>query len=168
MRKYLRIAYFALIGVVMMSCVTQRRCQQKFPVKPEIIVETTTIIKDTIIYRTRFVTHFDTVYADTVIREVKIRPNMKPVYAEVAFASALCMIVNNKLRLELVQKDSVLQTIIEVQEKEVLHWKEMYLNKTETIVREVKFIPKIYKISLFIVIGLIVGFVGYLIVKLRF
>jgi len=163
-----KLATGLLIALILTSCTTQKKCLQKFPVKPEIIIETETIIKDTVIYRTRFINHFDTIYADTVITEVLIRPNMKPVFAEVAFASALCRIVNNKLRLELVQKDSVLQSIIEIQEKETRHWQEMYHNKKETIVREVKFIPQIYKYSLFIVIGLIVGFISYLIIKLKF
>ena len=117
-----------LILVLLTGCVTQRRCLKKFPP----IVSIDTVIKDTTIYRDTTVYVYlpgDTVYRDTVI-EVPVGLYVPPVTAETELARARVWIQAQRLRLELVQKDSLLQFKIDSAVR--ANSRVEYITKTET------------------------------------
>ena len=99
--------WILLIIVFLGSCVTQKRCLKKFPP----VVSVDTIVHDTTIYRDTTVYEYiegDTVYNERIISIPKT-VYVPPVEAETEFAHALAWIQNQRLRLELRQKDSLLQ-----------------------------------------------------------
>jgi hypothetical protein len=94
--------------VILAGCATQKRCLEKFP--PQMVHDTVTtksiIYKDTTVYVE--------IPGETVIKEVPIllpmpMPEIEPVRAEVELAQAEAKLLKNKLRLTLIQKDSILE-----------------------------------------------------------
>jgi len=166
------LLWLMLIVVLLSSCVTQKACDRKYPPQNYIISKDSTVIKDSTIYSYAEIPVYikgDTVVKhDTVIKDKQTGLiNSKPVYAETEFAKATAQVVNSKLKLELIQKDSTFKIKTDSLLKEVYHWKELYKSKDTTTVKEVKVVPKVY--SIFGLIGLIsvITLIAYLIFKLR-
>lgn len=118
-----------LLFVILVSgCATQRRCLTKFP--PQTIIERTDsiITRDTVIYKDIVIR--DTILADTVFKEKVINVpkelTILPVEAENNYARAKAWIENSRLRLQLTQKEQVIQRIIENAEKQETFWREEY------------------------------------------
>ena len=167
----MRYITILLILILFSSCVTQKKCLNRYP--PEIIkVRYDSIsIKDTTIYKDRSVPYAvkaDTVYKDKLI-PVPITLNIPPLIAENDYAIAKSWIQDSRLKLQLEQKDQVIQFKLDSADKEVRHWKYQYTLESEkqtTVIRE-KFIPKIYKVAFFVVTGELIALIVYITIKLR-
>ena len=122
----IRILLISLL--LLTSCVTQRKCLKKFP--PVISIDT--VVQDTTIYRdTTFYAYLpgDTVYRDTVI-EVPVELYVRPVTAETELARARAWIQSQRLQLELIQKDSLLQ--FKIDSAVSANSRVEYITRTET------------------------------------
>lgn len=150
--------------VILSSCVTQKKCLQKFP--PQIIRERydSIVIKDTIIYKDRIrviVIPADTVYKDREIPGILPSITTKPMVLENDYVIAKAWIQNSRLKMQLEQKGQVLKFKLDSADKEVRHWKFEYLKIKEfgtQIIKE-RYIPKIYKYALYfsILVIIIIG-----------
>jgi hypothetical protein len=99
---------YILLIALLMGCATEKRCLKKYPpqLERDTTVESVVVYDDTIIYVR--------IPGDTTINEVTIlmpspRPKIEPVTAEVSLAWAEARVMEDKLRLTLVQKDSILE-----------------------------------------------------------
>jgi len=143
--KNIKIALVALlVCFVAFSCVTERRCLWKYPIVPEIVKKDSVIIKDTIIYRDRYIPYYikgDTQFVD---KPVPVEKNIIPIRLELEndYAKAKAWVENSRLKLQLEQKDQVIEFKLDSADKEVRHWKEKWTNEKQTIVVKEKFIPK--------------------------
>ena len=102
--------YSILILIVLLSgCVTQNRCLFKFPPPPP-----DTITKHLVEYRDTTVFKYlpgETVYDSIIVEklvEKRVRVPYTSVHAETPFSEATASIERNKLKLKLIQKDSLL------------------------------------------------------------
>jgi len=104
--KYL---LFILIAVLFSGCVTQNKCLFKFPPPPADTVFSHSVEwKDTTIYKyLPGKTIRDSVIVEKLI-ERRVNVPYTSLYAETDFSEATASIENNKLKLELIQRDSLL------------------------------------------------------------
>jgi len=160
-----------IILILFSSCVSQKKCISKFPPETIKVRYDSIVIKDTVIYKDRIINHAikaDTVYKDKLI-PVPANLNVSPIFSENDYAKAKAWIQNSKLKLQLEQKDQVIQFKLDSADKEVRHWKYQYTLESEkqsTVIRE-SFVPKIYKVALFIVIGELLALIVYMYIKLK-
>jgi len=166
------LLWVVLVMVLLSSCITQRKCDRKFPPQEYTHIKDSLVIKDSTIYQYAEVPVYikgDTVVKhDTVIKDRKTGLiNSKPVYAETDFAKAKAQVVNSQLKLELIQKDSTFNVITDSLVKEIYHWKEKYNVIDVLKVKQVEYIPKIY--TVFALIGLlgVIGTILYFIFKFK-
>jgi len=160
-----------IILILFSSCVTQKKCLKHFP--PEIIKVRydSIVIKDSVIYKDRIINHIikaDTVYNDKLI-PVPIALNVPPLIAENDYSIAKAWIKNSILKLQLELKDQVIQFKLDSADKEVRHWKYQYRLESEkqtTVIRE-KYIPRVYKFALFIVITGLIILIVYITIKIK-
>jgi len=120
--------YFLLITVS--GCVTQKRCYEKYP--PQIIT------KDSIVYKDRMVVFYDTVYIkgdtvniyDTVVMDrITGLINSDPLMANAEYSQAIAQVINSRLFLNLIQKDTAIARMLEENIKEI----EVYRDRTEIV-----------------------------------
>jgi len=136
------LIFIIAVMLIFSSCVTSKRCNQKFP--PQIITTERVVIKDSIVYKPFEVPVYikgDTVVVkstDTIWRDKTTGLfNSKTVFAEVEFAKAWANVINSKINLKLIQKDTLFKQKTDSLNKEIYHWKEAYTNKEFTkIVKE--------------------------------
>ena len=107
--------YSILILIVLLSgCVTQNKCLFKFPPPPPDTIHTTSIEwRDTTIYR---YLEGETVYDSIIIEKLidrKIYVPYTSVYAETLLAEATASVQGNKLKLELIQRDSLFAFLLD-------------------------------------------------------
>jgi len=157
---------YLLVILLFGSCATQKRCLQKFPISPEIIRHDSIVVRDSVVYRDRIV--YDTIRGDTVLVEGKVRivkeaPISDTIKAENDYALAKAWVDNRKLKLQLEQKEQVIERKLKAAEIETTHWRERYETLKELKVFEKKYIPKIYKFTFwaFWVIVLLAGVAAY-------
>lgn len=149
------LTVFAL-SILLSSCVTQKACLRKFPNSADTVK--IVILKDSIVFRdtTLFITLPEVVKYDTVVIPC---PPPPPSYvpdtakAETDFAKAQAWYDYPMIRLRLYQKRSILEVKLDSAIKEAYYWKEQYTNITT--VTEVVKIPLIYKIALWMLIGML-------------
>jgi len=117
------------------------------------------VLKDTTIYREILgMSIIDTFFVD-VPKEVPIPKDTAR--AEVEFAYALAYINPRwNVQLELTQKDTLIE-IIEHLKMESYKWESKYRTEKQTIIQEVKHIPKVYKWAFWIVIVEFALLIGY-------
>jgi len=161
-----------LIVGLLSSCVTQKACDRKFPAQTHIITKDSTVIKDSTIYSYAEIPVYikgDTVVKhDTVVKDKQTGLiNSKPVYAETEFAKAKAQVINSKLKLELIQKDSTFKVRTDSLIKEVYHWKEKYNSEDTLKVKEIKVVPQIYKVLATVGVISIILIIVYLIFKIK-
>lgn len=150
------------------SCVTQRRCLEKFP------PETTVQIRDSIAYRDT--TIYIPIQADTVRDSIPVEchettpgspapkpKNTKPVMVKNRWSTAVAWIENGKLKLDLMTNDTTLAFVIDSAVSERV--KQITIN--QQFVKPEKYIPKFYKIALWMLVIVFVLAVGKIIVNLR-
>ncbi len=125
-----RISFFVLTGVILSGCVTQKRCYNKFP--PQIIT------KDSIIYKDKLVILYDTIIikgdtvrkSDTVVVDrLTGLINSDSVSADSEYAHAVAQVVNSKLFLNLIQKDTAIARMLKKNIREV----EIYRDRTKVV-----------------------------------
>ena len=160
-----------LIGIFLLSsCVTQKRCLEKFPSTNDTIKVVT--VRDSIVYR-------DTIVKVYIPGEIRIDsveipcPDPGSAYVpdtakvETDFAVAQAWFKFPKVHIKLTQPDTTLSWRLDNAIKEAYYWKSEYEKITITP-QPVKYIPKIYLISFWILIGmiaLVAGYVGFKILK---
>jgi len=166
-KNILIIALIILIGLFS-SCVTQRKCNLKFPPS----IETITSTKDSVVIE----------YSDTTIY-VKIKGETKhdtiiipcpppaPAYipdtvrAETSLAKAIAYWSYPKIHLNLVQKDTTIERRLDNALREIRRLR----NTTTTVTitpPPVKYVPGFYKFCTFAFIGLLFTGVGYIVLRL--
>jgi len=151
-----------LLVLIFSSCVTQKKCLQKFP--PQIIREVydSIIIKDSIIYRDIEIEV--KIPGDTieVEKKVPIKENISPVTVENTYSSAKAWVENSKLKLQLIQKDQLIKYKVDSAIQVAKHWEYRWnIEKQKEVIKE-KYIPKIYSIAFYMWIGVIVIVLLYL------
>ena len=120
-----------LISLLLLAgCTTPERCARRYP--PEIIRH------DSIVYKERIITIFDTVHikgdtvrsADTVyIDRLTGLINSNRITQATEFAQAWAHVTNSRLFLELVQKDTAIARMLQENIKEV----EVYRDRVEVV-----------------------------------
>lgn len=110
------------------SCTTPEKCARKYP--PQLIT------KDSIVYKERIVTIYDTIFivGDTITATDTVYVdkftgliNSNPVFTETEFAIASAQVINSKIFLDLIQKDTAIARLLKTNIKEV----EVYRDRTE-------------------------------------
>jgi hypothetical protein len=143
--------YFILIllALTLVGCVTQKRCNEKFPpqtitiTKDSIVEKEKIVLKDTVVTRT---IPGDTVHQiDTVISNKGI-VNSKKLYAETSLAKASAYVYKSKLYLELIQKDTTLEFKLDSVIQEATYWKEKYQNSSTVVIKETSKSPWYVKV----------------------
>ena len=160
------------------SCSPCARLARKCPPQIETIIRDSIVFKDTIIYRDRIVeieipadTTTDTQDISPILTSTYIEGdkelNIDPIRIENDYAKASAWVESSILKLELIQKEQVIEKILEDAEKEVISWKEKYTNKEVTKIVTEKYIPKIYKISLWVCITLLGSIILYVVYRIK-
>ena len=171
-----KILLLAIIALFVTSCVTQKKCNQKFP---PIYIEKTDTIHDSIFMKE--VSH-DTIYSiivgkdttkyDTV--QVTIREglvNSKPITIKGEFADATTQVINSKLNLKLEEKSKELNIVLKDAIKEKLLYKYYYeKSKTKQVIEKKVKVGKFYVWYFYISLIVLLGILGWknrrLIIKL--
>jgi hypothetical protein len=158
MKKKIAILLIILVSfITFTSCVTERKCREAYPV--QIIHDTKTIIRDSIIELKIHDTVFlkgDTVH-DSIPIQVNNNGNIKDISLTrtTDLAMAIASIKSNILYLDLIQKDSLINVLIDKEIKVAL--KENTI--TKTIIKKIWVIHWYHKLGLqfsIFVIGLII------------
>jgi len=159
--KYLLIAL-----LVLTSCVTQKKCNLRYP--PQTITIVKDSIREKITYRdttifvtlpAKIVTVKDTVYVKNGL------VSFRPVTAESNLATARAWISNNNISLTLADKDTTLIITLSNALKNAEFWQSKYNNEKHTV--NVPYTPKFWKVTGWIgiiTILLLLLFIGF---KLR-
>jgi hypothetical protein len=162
--------YYIIILLLLTSCATQRRCFEKWGMKPDTV--RTVIVKDSLVVRdtTIFVKIPGMVVRDSVIIPC---PPPPPAYipdtakVETDFAIAKAWWNYPVIRLYLEQKDKLLRLQLDSAIRDSWHWRTEYLNVTQVL--KEKYVPKIYKQALSICIFIFIAggaFIGIKIYRL--
>ena len=165
-----KTAWLIITGLlVLTSCVTQRRCNAKFPPGRDTIkIETT---RDSIVYKDTIV--YVKIPGEREIDSIPIPCPPPPsdyiprrVYAETSLAKASAWWDYPVIKLELIQKDTTIERRLDNAIKEAYRWKSEY-EKITIMPEQVKYIPKIYKqamsicIFIFVLAFLFMGWKAY-------
>lgn len=164
-----RIIVLGLVLALLSSCVTQRRCNTKYPTS----VDTTYIetIRDSIIYKDTII--YVEIKGETIIDSIFIPcpevPGYVPqkVFAETELARASAWWSYPSIKLELIQKDTTISIRLDNALKEAYYWKDKYLKvivKPQTI----EVIPerfKTYRNIVFFIFSLGFLFIGWKLYK---
>jgi len=164
-----KIIIFIGLLTMLSSCVTQKACNKKYP--PEVITEIAEkiIIRDSIVEKIINVPVYikgDTInnYDTVVLNKYTGLINSKPVYAETEFSKAEAQVINSRLSLELIQKDTLFS--VQAIAKEAYYWREKYREELTKTVKEVRYIPNFYHVMGIIGVISSVLFLVWLIFKL--
>ena len=108
--KYLKLLIFIIFIPTLISCITERKCAEKYPVP--------IITKDSTVYITKLVpvTIHDTVRikGDTVYGEIHTVPNIENLIRKnTEYCAATTKYFNGMLSLNLIQRDSLINNKIE-------------------------------------------------------
>lgn len=131
------------------------------------MVKDSIVIRDSLIYKDKIVTV--KLPADTVEITVPVEVNIdvKPVTVETEYAKATAWISDKKLNVRLTTKDTEIQVRIDSARQEAYYWREKYNTDQKTIIKEVKFIPKLHKFALKFSIGVVILVIGWIAWKSR-
>jgi hypothetical protein len=162
----MRLLILGLLLLTGMSCVTQKKCNAKFP--PTTTTETIETVRDSIVYKDKLVPYYipgETVHDSVPVPCPPPPPGFVPdtARAETEFARAKAWFSNSSIKLKLEQKATTLQLRLDSAVKEMYRWKTKYTNIT-TIPQPVKYIPqrfKTYRNIVFIIFALGFAFVGW-------
>ena len=126
------------------SCITEKKCWKRYPPK--------VVVKDSIVYKTKEIIIHDTlvIYGDTVISTDTVYLDKltglitsNKISSETEYAKAWAQVINSKLFLELIQKDTAIERLI----KQSIQYKEVYSTKTVEIkVWEVHWYDKVARV----------------------
>lgn len=162
------ISVLLAVLALLTGCVTQKRCNTKYPLSVDSIYKYVTrdsiVIKDTTIY----------LYlpGEIVHDSVKIPcPDPGPAYipkrvtAETSLARAEAWWQYPNIQLRLVQKDTTIEQRLAGALKEAYYWESEY-NKITVKPEPEKYIPGIYKVAFWMWIGVIIAGLGYVTLRL--
>jgi hypothetical protein len=157
-----------LIVLAISSCVTQKKCNQKFPPNVVTFYKDSIVIKDSLIYKDRIVPY--KIPGDTVWQEkpipVPVELKVDPVYADNTYASAKAWIENARLKLQLTQKDQVIMFKLDSADRVAKHWESRWQNERQTItLPPVKYTPKFWIITGCLFMGSLLAVIAYIILK---
>jgi len=160
--------YSIILLLIFTSCVTQKKCINKFPIQSN----NTTIIesKDSIILKDTLI--IINLPEKVIIDSIKIPCDEVPIYyipdtvkVKTDFAEAKAWFSNKHIKIKLIQLDTILNIRLENAIKESYYWKNKYEHEV-LVTKPIKYIPKIYKFSLTLWIGVIIAVGAYLGFKL--
>lgn len=145
-----------ILVLISSSCITQKVCLRKFPISADTVRIVT--FKDSIVYRDTVVTvHLP---GEVVRDTIRIPcPPPPPSYipdtarAETKLAVATAWWDYPNISLQLIQKDTTIEARLDSAIREAYHWRKEFEAVTKIVT--VKSIPVIYRISLWIVIGIL-------------
>ena len=159
---------FVLTVFVLSGCATQRRCYEKWSMKPDTITKVVT--RDSLVYRdTTIYYHLP---GDTVTNEVIIPCPPPPIdnyipdtaRVETEFALAKAWWSYPKIKLYLEQKDKYLRLELDSALRESWHWRYEYL-QVKQVLKE-KYVPAIYRCCTFAFSGILIAVVlGLILMK---
>ena len=159
---------FVLTVFVLSGCATQRRCYEKWSMKPDTITKVVT--RDSLVYRdTTIYYHLP---GDTVTNEVIIPCPPPPIdnyipdtaRVETEFALAKAWWSYPKIKLYLEQKDKYLRLELDSALRESWHWRYEYL-QVKQVLKE-KYVPAIYRFCTFAFSGILIAVVlGLILMK---
>lgn len=148
---------YYLILLLATGCATQKRCFERFPVD----TVTTVIVRDSLVIRDT--TLYIHIPGDTVRVQDTIKipcPPPPPSYipdtviAETKYARALAWLDFPRISLTLIQKPINLEWRLDSVIRKEYYWREMY----ELAVKEKKVIPPLYRVSFWLLTGIILTF----------
>lgn len=151
----MRVVVIMALVFLSFSCATQRRCFEKYDIKPDtvLVIET----RDSIVFRdtTLYIVLPSEIVYDTVEIPCPSQPEYVPdtARAETSLAVAKAWWDHPNIQLELTQRDSIISFRIDSLTAEIYRWKNRYEMVTSVVT--VNKIPVVYKISLWMVIGMI-------------
>ena len=161
------VTILAVLVLTFTGCITQKKCYRKFP--PTIDTVKIVFSRDSIVYKDT--TLYLTIPGDTVWNTVEIPcPPPPPSYipdtviAETEYAHARAWLDHSFIMLVLIQKPTDLEWRLDSAIKESHHWKELYIKESAVI----KTIPLLYRIALWVLVGMILMIVFLILVlKIR-
>jgi len=144
-----KLILLIVIAATFTGCITEKRCNSKFP--PEVMIirrdsifrETKTIYNDTVIY---VQVPGEIQYSNDTLYIVGDQIYFKPSYLKTSFAESRAYVQNNRLQHTLTQNDTIVPVTIKNAIRLTWERAERYFNQSETKVEKVKFVPLIYKI----------------------
>jgi hypothetical protein len=147
------------------SCITQRKCLQRYPPSRDTIrIERT---RDSLVYKDKIIEikvpgaiKIDSIVIPCPPPPLSYIPDT--VRTETEYAKAKAWFKYPNIQLKLFQKQSILQVKLDSAIKESYHWKTEYEKITNTpqpIIQ--KYIPSIYKVAFWLWIGVILTVAGY-------
>jgi hypothetical protein len=156
-----------IVSLTVSSCVTQKKCNEKFPSKRDTIrIET---VRDSLVYKDKIVEV--KIPGETRIDSVIIPcPPPPPTYiadtakAETEYARAFAWFSYPRIKLRLEQKASILELKLDSAIKEAYQWRTKFEQITVTP-QPVKYIPTFYKYCLGFSIGVILILILILVLK---
>lgn len=155
-----------MLAVLLSSCATQKRCAQKFP--PEVSIITETIVKDSIVVRDT--TLYVNVPGDTVTieKEVMVRSPAGniPVTIDTMsisndYATAYAWVNNSVMGMRIEPTLKLFELNFKFNER----FKLTNTNKSRVEIHQVKYVPKIYRYALGIIIMEIIILLVYLFLR---
>lgn len=123
----------ALFLLTLSSCISEKKCQRRYPP----IIRDSIEVKETIEYRDRVV--LDTIEGDTILWS-EAWVEFDTMVIENQYSIAKLRRINDKLSVELIQKDTILQRTLK--QAEVL--KNSSRVEVKTIIQKEKYIPWFY------------------------
>lgn len=150
-----------LLCISLLSCATQKRCLWKYPPENRVDTVFTETVRDSIVYRDSIVpvsipgeTIRDTLYIPVTSLQGEVHTDT--LVLETEYARAEAYYKTPSIHLTLTQKDIFFQLKLDSVIKESFQWKTKYQEIKEQKVFREKYIPAIYKISLWMWIGVII------------
>lgn len=163
-----RLILFSIIIILLSGCMTKKNWQRKYPL-PQPSIET--VIKEKVIYKDTIIPFYikaDTIIrTDTLIIDKQGKINLPMQRLDVEYAYSIVWVVNNNLKHELYQKDSIINQLIKDASKETVVTKEVTRYEPYPVYFEPTWWEKT-KMNLGVVfLVLIIGTVGYGVYKLK-
>jgi hypothetical protein len=157
-----------VLAVLLASCATQKRCYEKWSMKPDTI--RTVEIRDSLVYKDTTVYKYlpgenrvDSVFIPCPPPPPDYIPDTA--YAKTSMATAKAWWSYPFIALKLVQHDSLFTLRLDSARKESYHWRTEYDNVTQVL--KEKYVPKIYKDALSICIFIFVAMAVWLGFKIK-
>jgi hypothetical protein len=154
----MKVLLGVVLALLLVSCATQKRCFEKWAMKPDTIrtvqVRDSVVMRDTIVFK----------YLPGEIRTDSVSIPCPPpapgyipdtAYAETSLAKAKAWWHYPVIKLKLEQKDTTLQFRLDSAIREAYHYRTEY-NKLSQVLKE-KYVPKIYKDALSICIFIFIA-----------
>jgi low affinity Fe/Cu permease len=150
------------------SCVTARRCLEKFP--PVVSIDTVwqTTVRDTMIYRdtTITITLPAEIIRDTLLIEIKPKEiSRDTLRVETEYAEAIAFFKSPSIHLELIQKDIFFKAKLDSVIRLENHWRDSVITIQHNTASVVKSVPTIYKVALWMWVGALIFIIFALILK---